>query len=574
MPTKLQQPNDIKFFIPFTKKDDKERMVYGYASTETLDSQGEVVKIDAIKAALPDYMKFANIREMHQPSAVGKTKEATVDSKGLYIGVKVVDDNAWKKVEAEVYNGFSIGGSVVEKIDTEIQSIILKEISLVDRPANPDAVFDIVKNEDGINEDKTEEENKAEDQSPADDGGDDSNDDADEPKGETADEGADKSEDGDKPDDSAGAVTTEDEAKETADASADLKKSIWTADKIVYLATCLADIISYYNVSGKNVEKLTEAFTSLKAAAAIELNEKDEFYVPNEDIIEDVYEVVEAADKVLDLHKADLEAAQAAKKEATLNKAQLADLNMPTEDQISEALTKQGLPVNVENISMVKLAHADVILNKIKHQQEAGLEVDVAKTNLEKELTDLLKGLTERFQAAPELDPFVHYEIKKADVQDVKEETEPQPAVQVQEVKEQTAETAPETAPETTPEKPAAEGKSIKKSDEPEEFVKMAKADLEKLEDRLAKAEEAITKVAKLEERIVELENSEKPTTARGAMTVERFGKTDEVATDQKELLGKIDALNKKLLANPHDAALRDEADQLHKEYLVSKHSN
>jgi hypothetical protein len=39
----------------------------------------------AIEAALDDYMRFANIREMHQLSAVGTAEEASVDDRGLYL---------------------------------------------------------------------------------------------------------------------------------------------------------------------------------------------------------------------------------------------------------------------------------------------------------------------------------------------------------------------------------------------------------------------------------------------------------------------------------------------------------
>jgi HK97 family phage prohead protease len=132
----------FKAFIPLTKVDDEQRMVYGYASTETIDSQGEVVERAAIEAALPDYMKFANIREMHTMSAVGVAKSAEVDEKGLYIGAKVVDETAWMKVKEGVYKGFSIGGRALSKMDGVIKSLRLSEISLVDRPANPECVID------------------------------------------------------------------------------------------------------------------------------------------------------------------------------------------------------------------------------------------------------------------------------------------------------------------------------------------------------------------------------------------------------------------------------------------------
>lgn len=138
----------MKLFAEIKKRDEEQRMVWGYASTEAVDSQGEVVKLDAIKGAWDDYMKFANIREMHQQSAVGKCKEYEFDDKGVMIGVKVVDDAAWAKVVEGVYSGFSIGGKAIAKADGVISQLRLTEISLVDRPANPEAVVTVFKGED------------------------------------------------------------------------------------------------------------------------------------------------------------------------------------------------------------------------------------------------------------------------------------------------------------------------------------------------------------------------------------------------------------------------------------------
>lgn len=137
--------NDIRIYVPIEKIDKKKRMVFGYASTQAKDSQGEIVEKDAIRKAWKDYMVFANVREMHQLSAVGKTKEWMHDQKGTWIGVKVVDDRAWKFVLEKVYNGFSIGGQVLRKDGDRIKEMIIQEISLVDRPANSEAVFEMVK---------------------------------------------------------------------------------------------------------------------------------------------------------------------------------------------------------------------------------------------------------------------------------------------------------------------------------------------------------------------------------------------------------------------------------------------
>ncbi len=143
--------NDVKLYAQITKVDEDKRIVEGFATTEAVDSQGEVVKLSAIKKALPEYMKYANLREMHQWSAVGRTIAAKADEKkkGLWIRGKIIDDTAWEKIKAKVYNGFSIGGVVNKKIGNIIHDLSLNEISLVDRPANPKAMFTMVKIKEG-----------------------------------------------------------------------------------------------------------------------------------------------------------------------------------------------------------------------------------------------------------------------------------------------------------------------------------------------------------------------------------------------------------------------------------------
>lgn len=142
----------MRIYAPLAKVDAAQRMVWGYASTAAEDDQGETITRDALTAALDDYMRFANIREMHQLSAVGVAEEAAVDGKGLYVGARIVDPRAWEKVTGGVYKGYSIGGRVTER-DPSDRSVItglkLTEISLVDRPANPEAVFDCWKAEGG-----------------------------------------------------------------------------------------------------------------------------------------------------------------------------------------------------------------------------------------------------------------------------------------------------------------------------------------------------------------------------------------------------------------------------------------
>lgn len=123
-------------------------LVEGIASTETVDSQGEIVKASAMAAALPDYMKFGNVREMHQAIAAGKAVACSVVDGVTHLTAHVVDAGSVAKVKAGVLQGFSIGGTVKSRSKDNlkvIDGLDLNEISLVDRPANPDATFQLCK---------------------------------------------------------------------------------------------------------------------------------------------------------------------------------------------------------------------------------------------------------------------------------------------------------------------------------------------------------------------------------------------------------------------------------------------
>lgn len=158
MTTKVKKPSTTlkKIFASLDvskteELDDGTIKVWGYASSETEDSDGETVTADAMKAALPDYLKWGAVREMHQPKAAGTAIEAEVQDDGkTWFGAHVVDSEAVKKVKNGVYKGFSIGGKVTERDDLNkavIKGLKLIEVSLVDRPANPEAVLTMYKAE-------------------------------------------------------------------------------------------------------------------------------------------------------------------------------------------------------------------------------------------------------------------------------------------------------------------------------------------------------------------------------------------------------------------------------------------
>lgn len=190
-------------------QDDGTVKVWGYASSEAVDSDGEIIAAEAMKAAIPDYMKFGAVREMHGSNAAGTAIEINVEDDGrTFFGAHIVDPVAVAKVKTGVYKGFSIGGSVTARDElnkSQITGLKLTEISLVDRPANPDAVFTCFK----ADKPKADEEaGKDEDDKPSDKSAEDK---VDKPKdGDKEPEAEDKDDKGDKKDDK------EDEAEKSA----------------------------------------------------------------------------------------------------------------------------------------------------------------------------------------------------------------------------------------------------------------------------------------------------------------------------------------------------------------------
>jgi hypothetical protein len=142
--------------MPIGKVDIERRMVSGFATLDNIDKQGDIVTTESSINAFKNFR--GNLREMHQPSAVGKIVSFKEDryfdpnTKKFYSGVYVSAyvskgaQDAWEKVLDGTYTGFSIGGNIKtwddafnEEMDKSIRVIKeydLYELSLVDSPAN------------------------------------------------------------------------------------------------------------------------------------------------------------------------------------------------------------------------------------------------------------------------------------------------------------------------------------------------------------------------------------------------------------------------------------------------------
>jgi len=153
--------NDIRLFAPIEKVDKERMTVGGWATTEDIDKQSEIVGYEASKEAFADWP--GNIREMHEPKAVGKAIEIIPDddSRKVWVTAKVSKGakDTWEKILDGTLTGFSIGGQTMNKTVkivkdsgtkqdrqvTEITKYRLNELSLVDNPANPSCAFELVK---------------------------------------------------------------------------------------------------------------------------------------------------------------------------------------------------------------------------------------------------------------------------------------------------------------------------------------------------------------------------------------------------------------------------------------------
>jgi len=148
--------DNVRLSMPIGKIDVERRMVSGFATLDNVDRQGDIVTTESSIEAFKNFR--GNLREMHQPSAVGKIVSFKEDKyfdpndkkfySGVYVSAYVSKgaQDAWEKVLDGTYTGFSIGGNIktwddaydakIDKTIRVIKNYELHELSLVDNPAN------------------------------------------------------------------------------------------------------------------------------------------------------------------------------------------------------------------------------------------------------------------------------------------------------------------------------------------------------------------------------------------------------------------------------------------------------
>ena len=152
-----------------------ELMIGGYASIEIVDKQNDLITLKALNEAVKKYMenpKFRNVMTNHSNVQVGEVVESyrdktgrlwktEVDDVGFFVVIKLRDDiEKAKEINRGIRKGslrsFSIGGQAIQKVKkshpelgqyNEISKLELHEVTICEKGINPEAKFDILKQE-------------------------------------------------------------------------------------------------------------------------------------------------------------------------------------------------------------------------------------------------------------------------------------------------------------------------------------------------------------------------------------------------------------------------------------------
>ena len=152
-------------------------IIGGYASIEVVDKQNDLITLEALNEAVHKFMgekNFRNVMSNHSNVQVGEVVEqyrdkngvlhkTGVDDVGFYVVIKLREDiEKAKEISRGIRKGtlrsFSIGGQAISKKSrtnselgkyNEIDKLELHEVTICEKGINPEAKFDILKQDVG-----------------------------------------------------------------------------------------------------------------------------------------------------------------------------------------------------------------------------------------------------------------------------------------------------------------------------------------------------------------------------------------------------------------------------------------
>lgn len=137
--------------VKWDRDENGDLIVYGKATGPDLDLDGQICDSKWLKTAMPTWMEFGNVREMHQPIAAGIGVELEEQGTDWMLKSKCIDPNTARKIENGVLKGYSVGiknPQVTKDAAAPGGRIVggnIIEVSYVDRPCNPTAKMTICK---------------------------------------------------------------------------------------------------------------------------------------------------------------------------------------------------------------------------------------------------------------------------------------------------------------------------------------------------------------------------------------------------------------------------------------------
>ena len=160
-------------------KSNNECVIAGYASVDVVDKQNDKITLGAIREAADKFMKqdrYRNVMITHSNVQVGevvdqytdsngKVLKTGVDDTGFFVVIKLRNDiEKAKEVARDIRKGnlrsFSIGGQAINKTNRydadsgsykEIDKLELHEITICEEGINPEAKFNLIKEDNKMN---------------------------------------------------------------------------------------------------------------------------------------------------------------------------------------------------------------------------------------------------------------------------------------------------------------------------------------------------------------------------------------------------------------------------------------
>jgi hypothetical protein len=153
-------------------KSERDLVIYGPASVEVVDKEKDLIRMQAIKEAIPQLMKRGRLSIAHSDTIVGeilpeynsngKTYKTGVYGDSFYVVGKIWNDTqisqeTRQKILSGEYNSYSISGTALEVQQknnyTDITDVDLSAVTICAQGMNPYAKFDVIaKSQDKTNE--------------------------------------------------------------------------------------------------------------------------------------------------------------------------------------------------------------------------------------------------------------------------------------------------------------------------------------------------------------------------------------------------------------------------------------